>query len=98
MGGIYIPNMEMPTKCRNCHLMHRCGEGNLDYICIPTKIYVEGLINACRQRPDWCPLIPIPDHGRLADVDDIEHISIEWELGDIARIIAPTIIPADMEE
>ena len=44
-----------------------------------------------------CPLVPVPPHGRLIDADNLEHISIDWEMGEIARIDAPTIIPADKE-
>ena len=88
MSGIYIPGMKMPTMCCECPLYSEyrvcCKVG------VRTDITVE-------PKSKYCTLIPVPDHGRLADVDDIEHISIEWELGDIARIIAPTIIPADKD-
>ena len=61
-GGIYIPGMEMPEKCISCKLIRRCGENDLDYVCMPARIYVEDLTNAYKPRPDYCPLIPVPDH------------------------------------
>jgi len=57
MSGIYIPNLKMPENCFYCQL----GE---DGYCLAT--------DPIRNR-DWrldqfkehCPLVSVPDHGRL---------------------------------
>ena len=57
--SILIKGMEMPTKCIECRLMRRCGKDDLDYVCMPARVYVEDLTNAYKPRPEYCPLIPI---------------------------------------
>ena len=56
-------------------------------------------------RPNWCPLVPVPEHGRLIDayalMKQIEHdtpLSAVFEKT-MRRYLhnAPTIIPADKE-
>ena len=49
MSGVYIP-MEMPTSCAECRFY---GE----------YCYAKGDENKYSKLP--CPLIPVPDHGRL---------------------------------
>jgi hypothetical protein len=55
-------------------------------------------------RPDYCPLIPVPRHGRLGDLDALfkqvtmdEHFSV-LEAMYVQSLIsnAPTIIPAEI--
>ena len=56
MSGIYIPNMEMPTTCYDncpCQSLHWCNV---------LKEITEPMTG---KRIDNCPLIPVPDHGRL---------------------------------
>lgn len=63
---ILIKGMEMPDRCANCPFMD--GE---DSWCtaIPFKaldgVYKYGI----KDKPSWCPLVPIPPHGRLIDAD-----------------------------
>ena len=70
--GVYIKGMEMPTNCP-CELT---GVG-YDLCCsfvfgIPKRVreYYECCENGTR--PDWCPLVPVPPHGRLGDLDKLE--------------------------
>lgn len=63
----YIVPREIPsdcTKCRwamcnyptaYCRLMHKGSD----------------MLMAIKNRPDWCPLIEIPPHGRLGDLDKL---------------------------
>ena len=67
--GVYIKNMEIPTSCP-CELL---GIG-YDLCCsfvggIPARVkeYYECCQNGTR--PSWCPLVPVPPHGRLIDAD-----------------------------
>lgn len=57
--GIYIPGINMPDSCDNCLICNRC-EGNCD---ISDADYLPN------KRPDDCPLIELPPHGRLIDAD-----------------------------
>ncbi len=59
--SIYIKGMEMPTSCFECKLLDYTDT----YKC---RVRFESLarehgINI--SRPDWCPLVPVPEHGRL---------------------------------
>ena len=60
MSGIYIPGMAMPEYCYDCPMEN--GENGM---CNLTKksVYCD--------RPHWCPLITIPDNGRLIDGDEL---------------------------
>ena len=85
--SVYIKGMEMPTSCAECRF---CGE----------YCYAKGDENKYSKLP--CPLIPVPEHGRLVDLDEIENeiaqISPEdYTAGTIRLILdcAPTIIPAE---
>lgn len=67
--SVYIKGMEMPTSCP-CELI---GNG-YDLCCpfvggIPAR--VKEYYECCQNdtRTSWCPLIPVPDHGRLIDAD-----------------------------
>ena len=68
MSGIYIPDRPMPEHCGECFSYHAlfgrdicwCGNGR--------RIELKP-----NERPDWCPLIPVPDHGRLIDANALEN-------------------------
>lgn len=77
--GVYIPNIKIPEKCSKCRdtglkfaideLGLKCPERK--EIFGPTEADIKGI-----RRPD-CPLVPVPPHGRLGDLDalaqQIEH-------------------------
>lgn len=98
MSGIYIPGMEMPTSCFECRF-------SIDGFCYASG-HVNIRANDERQITNWCPLVPVPEHGRLIDADALME-RFSYSPGDTAedriwiraarRIIieAPTIIPAD---
>ena len=79
MSGVYIKGMQMPESCYfDCPLFEQmpsdedhesfnyCVLENWRAACTPTPLTVE---EAKKGRQPWCPLIPIPDHGRLVDAD-----------------------------
>ena len=71
MSGIYIPGMEMPKSCWDCFACH-------DGWCI-----INQKIEGHRTVTHSCPLIAVPDHGRLIDADVLvshckEMEQIEW--------------------
>ena len=95
--SILIKGIEMPKNCHSCPmcLMRFCQAGDRELSERETRP------NA--KRPEDCPLIPVPPHGRLIDADAI-HADIDekrpgrsyedaWALTVIDA--APTIIPAE---
>ena len=72
--GVYIPNIKIPEKCSKCRntglkfaideLGLKCPEQK--EIFGPTEADIKGI-----RRPD-CPLVPVPPHGRLIDVDVLD--------------------------
>ena len=90
--SILIKSMEMPDRCFSCPMLDSdcCGISRGSYI-----EYREVDVDvALDSRPDWCPLIPVPDHGRLIDAD-----KLPWYLKDVTEILdATTIIEADKED
>lgn len=61
MGGIYIKGMEMPQTCNEC----RFAIDNYCYAVVRYKHLSGG------GRANWCPLVEIPPHGRLGDLDEL---------------------------
>lgn len=79
--GIYIPGMEMPKNCFDCPLfddVYTDADGDDDYSCglgVPLDYY-----QASGETNKGCPLIPIPPHGRLGDLDELYAHLNEWYL------------------
>ena len=79
MSGIYIKGMEMPKRCNECRFLE--GD-NMNGLCHAADrwmddedywawyVYEEDDIDT--DKPANCPLIAIPDHGRLVDADAFE--------------------------
>jgi len=98
MSGIYIPGMEMPASCGFCPFENHTDDG---YEC-----RINGCLTEYQKRPDGCPLVPVPDHGRLIDADAVRTqidkdrpgraYKDAWTLTVIDH--APTIIPAEEGE
>lgn len=63
--GVYI-NMEMPTSCDMCWALDDYG----DYPrCRITEEQRGYNFRIREKRMDKCPLVPVPEHGRLIDAD-----------------------------
>ena len=98
--GVYIRGMEMPKHC---------GECGIEWCNRWKKLIVAGMPCA-KSRPSDCPLIPVPDHGRLIDADAAERhlVKMQQAQKDItargvrkSRAVLrdiPTIIPADGQD
>jgi hypothetical protein len=75
--GVYIKGMEMPENCvtDDCPCVNReLGFCQAD----PEGRYVYG------DRPHWCPLIPVPDHGALIDADALTDTTDGiWDCNDL---------------
>ena len=63
MSGVYINGMEMPKNCEECPV---CDYEQGECLVNPGS-FVKWEQRLVRQ--SWCPLVPVPDHGRLIDAD-----------------------------
>ena len=114
--GFYV-NLEMPEDCPMCPFAYYdmfntfmgCDITRGKRLAVKNdKDYAES-----STRPDWCPLIEVPEpHGRLGDLDALEQDAQKRLLMckkndnqfqapyEVMRAIAlaPTIIPASKEE
>ena len=104
--SILIKGMEMPKSCWRCTLSQLYEKPREMLVC---KITHEEVL---RYEIDGnCPLVPVPEHGRLIDADALKDLAREWippyntsnasvvmnlfGLIDNLADNAPTIIPAD---
>ena len=100
--GIYIKDMEMPKSCDSCRLMMLTDTNCAPELYCGCPIVFKAHPQGKDHRPDYCPLVPVPPHGRLIDADAFEaHIKNDWKEYDhwIAVEVEnrPTIIPASFE-
>ena len=95
--SILIKGMEMPQSCDDCRL-------NNGISCYAVPEYTEdGVVGRTEDRPDWCPLVSVPPHGRLIDADAL--MKRMWEETDCMISVpatfvrdAPTVIEAEEGE
>lgn len=69
--SILIKGMEMPTGCDDCEFCKQDISG-YDWCCVPMMNGRDKPLDEPVIKPDWCPLIPVPKHGRLGDLDELE--------------------------
>ena len=107
--SILIKGMKMPKNCDECRIMTY-----EDTNCISVHELFCGCPIVFRahpqheeHRPDYCPLVSIPPHGRLIDADALKDKDFRYEIHGIptARMIfartielAPTIIEAEEDD
>ena len=92
--SVLIKGMKMPDNCESCAFESGFG------FCLAKSDNFCGYTNY-RKRPDWCPLVEVPEpHGRLIDGDEFVRI---WQgakiCGSIKPLVdaRPTVIEADGE-
>ena len=94
--GVYIKGMEMPEHCGVCRFAvdgwcYAYGKPNIDAL-------------ANDGRTNFCPLVPVPPHGRLIDADYLNMEYAEeseeggWVIPCDALCEVPVIIPAEEGE
>ena len=67
MSYLLIKDMEMPQNCEECDLKVWDEYEFVDYVCPFSGVIV---LNIGRQGS--CPLVEVPPHGRLGDLDKLE--------------------------
>jgi len=73
--AVYIPGMEMPPRCGRCDMrvaMYDDGEFDHYECCI-----VAAIIDNMGERLPDCPVVPVPPHGRLGDLDKLEQMFVD---------------------
>ena len=76
--SILIRSMDIPTSCDKCRFcvngftddapMYECAVQS----CENVSVLVESDGKPFDFRPDWCPLVELPPHGRLIDADELK--------------------------
>ena len=77
--NVIVKGMQMPTNCGNCPFRLAWCR---------ERIYMV-------TRPQRCPLIELPDHGRLVDADEMERMFLKATGISISFNGVPTVIPAE---
>ena len=109
--SILIKGMEMPKSCAKCPLGHINAKRYAIecYAEYPTKLFDYEL--ARHGINPFCPLFPVPDHGRLIDADALDKYlggavilaaseDAKYAYMDVQEKLnnLQTIIPADKED
>ena len=97
--SLLIKGMKMPKNCMLCSFCVEEADPANGEMCLVTG----KLMPPCNhERLDDCPLIEVPQHGRLIDADallaDVRAHSESYFADDFAHEwvdVAPTIIPAE---
>lgn len=99
--SVLIRGMTMPKNCLEC-VFYRTTDPFYDY-CMISSVEPKGYV------PNDCPLIQVPDHGRLIDADEVQkqwyqlHFDRKLSDGTLAYwnfvlSNAPTVIEVEGEE
>lgn len=75
--SILIKDKALPKTCEECLFYGVDVENG----CFVEKCFV--LRRAGQDKPSWCPLVPVPPHGRLIDADELK-IDFGFTWDDIA--------------
>lgn len=93
--SVIIKGLKMPKEgCKDCQLVAR----GLFYDVCP---FLSRIVNGNVERggkPYDCPLVELPDHGRLVDVDVMERMFLKATGVSISFNGVPTVIPAERSE
>ena len=110
--SILIKGIDLPESCRVCKF-NDYNEWD-DTWCMVTEKDIEHEARNERRRSKDCPLVPIPEHGRLGDLDDFAKrmknlvekaeddgfdLGAVWYSEFVRHVeLTPTIIPAEEDE
>ena len=94
--SVIVKGMEMPKNCRICPcFQYDMFDDDIDGYCKALKTKI---MNRSKHHPD-CPLIELPPHGRLGDLDELYKVAnmaddFGADTTDILKLIidTPTVI------
>lgn len=68
--SLLIKGLETPGKCGLCPCFH----ASYPMYCqaVPAEVGKRIVAPYEQPRPDWCPLVEVPPHGRLIDADSLK--------------------------
>lgn len=108
--SVLIKGMKMPKDCPMCPCAHWNKNDVMTGCELVWRHVPDSEIDYWQsdKRPDWCPLVEVPPHGRLVDADALkatfcaecnhtitcEDCDIDYHIGRLA----PTIIEAEEGE
>lgn len=69
--SVLIKGMEIPKRCGECPCFH--AENPMYCQAVKADKNKKIIAPYGKPRPEWCPLVPIPPHGRLIDADALEN-------------------------
>lgn len=88
MSDVLIRNMKLPENCDDCEYEFACGYGQ----------HIDGY-KMLKGRPERCPFIILPPHGRLIDADALNYKMLykeNWMRG--TGVEAPAVWKKDIED
>ena len=100
--SVIVKGMPMPGSCYQCNFCVNVMDGE-DLVVVCTALEKE-IIALGAERQDDCPLIEVPQHGRLIDADAIPYIfgsTHATEYDTVTKFVInklPTIIEGDGKE
>ena len=103
--SVLIKGIRIPESCAKCRFcvngftdeapMYECACQSYDIV----SVLVDDNGQPFNFRPDWCPLVEVPPHGRLIDADKATEESMKRTGKRLLAIdTAPTIIEAEGSE
>ena len=101
--SVLIKGMEMPKSCDECRIMVFEDTNFVPELFCGCPIVFKARPQGVGHRPDYCPLVEVPPHGRLIDADCCngyfyEHMSDDMMIAAMNAINEmPTIIESEGE-
>ena len=103
--SVLIKGMEMPKSCFYCPFREKVNPD--DYVCMAlNKEFEETFSLIVGKRHKDCPLVPVPPHGDLVDINalklailDVDYVNKHDYLKGVLNAInnAPAVISADKD-
>lgn len=111
--SILIKGMEMPDACCDCDLLPDEIDWDGQWECPITEKIVHKYVEKRKGKPQDCPLVELPPHGRLIDADkfmkpfydlleknehSLDYYSVSYSGLDAMIDGAPTVIESEEQE
>ena len=106
--SVLIKGMEMPKNCDECRIMVFEDTNCVPELFCGFPIVFKAHPQGVGHRPDYCPLVEVPPHGRLIDADALKEKMkivtrtaiqeiVEYDINAYKVDDAPTIIESEGE-